>query len=146
MAASAGPLELYADVLWNTALLPDEIVVGGVTYEKSAPGGFTLAASINGQVVFGNVSNPIDAPGMITRINETITYYCYGGEDNVVVFDCLTTTIPYPSRFVIMNGTVPRFTQTQQADQLIMTAFNAYTYLGTDWRSPPAYLPGPIAP
>jgi hypothetical protein len=145
--SSAGPLELYADVLWNTGLLPNSITVGSTTYQKRAPGQppGSLAASINGVVVQGRTSNPPDGPASIVSINKTITYWCYGGEEDVVVFDCLTTSIPYPSRFIIINGTVTAGTQTQVADQVIVTSTGQHSYLATDWRSPPAYAPGPLA-
>ena len=139
------PSLMYADVLWDTSVLPASITVGGITYLKKNQTGGTLASSINGVESRIN-SNPTTELAMIARINRNISYYCYGGaEDEPLPFDCKTTAIPYPSRFIIMNGTVTVGTQSQMADQLIVTASNTVNYLQTDWRSPPDYNPGPLA-
>ena len=65
------PSLMYADVLWDTSVLPASITVGGVTYQKKNQNSGTLAASINGVESRIN-SNPTTELAMIARINRNI--------------------------------------------------------------------------
>lgn len=135
---------LYADVLWNTALLPAFIVntATGARIDKKAG----LAASING--VVWDVPNPTSKLEMIDGINAIITFECYGVRINPGyvctqnVYDGVTAN-NIPSRYIVMGGTATPG-DSFKADQLQVNGVGSANadYLQTDWRSPPNYLPG----
>ena len=115
---------VYADVLWNTNILP---IIPGVT--KTATG------SIDG-IATTPFANPTTDAQMISRINSLIAATCYSAEG----YDCLQNTyggITYnniPARYVWMGAG-------NAADQLIVTAPGVYQYIPTDIRYPPNYPP-----
>jgi hypothetical protein len=148
------PGELYADVLWNTALLPPYIQnPAGEWKEKSS------VARYDG--ISWDNSNPTNGPAMRININQRISSVVYsspsGGYDctNNVYGDGsalhpFVTAGNIPSRYVVMGGdnNLTVGTQRQQADLLEVTAANAatgWTFLQTDWRAPPDYNPGPLS-
>jgi hypothetical protein len=143
---------LYSDVLWNTALLPAYVVDNlGIRRNKVN----STITSING--MRWNVDNPTSFDEMIAGINTIISSEIYGSLNGG--YDCRKntygngTTIPIitanniPARYVIMGGK-PNPEATYQADQLniispgVPGVINVnFTYLQTDWRIPPLYLP-----
>lgn len=143
------PGELYADVLFNTDLLP-----AFVKGDSGAPIAKVAAASILVLSIGTNTANPLTADTMRTRINIIISDQCYQGTTYTAAtntgFDCLQNTYTgplgpvvgqnIPSRYVIMGGKVIAGTVQNQADQLEVTAVGQATYLQTDWRVPPNYI------
>jgi hypothetical protein len=122
---------LYADCLWKTSLLPATITNTSGTYDKAIPGG---ASSVNG--IPYTFANPVNEQNMVDNINIAISGYAYGGQTSG--YDCKTAV--RPCRYVIMTPYgVP--TTNPRADQLIINADGSTTFLQTDWRVPPDYLP-----
>ena len=148
------PGELYADVLWDTSLLPP--------YIKNPAGEWKNKSSVARYdgIPWDN-ANPTNGSAMRININTRISLVVYGaasgydctnnvyGEEGNVEYP-LVTVNNIPSRYVVMGGNnnLPVGTQRQQADLLEVTAANAttgWTFLQTDWRAPPDYNPGPLS-
>jgi hypothetical protein len=131
----------FADVLWNTSVLPTTIVVGGTTYTKQNPDGTPLPASING-VESRSIVSPEDKDQMIQSINQNISFYCYKASFAPYPYNCLTNvyngvTYPglIPSRYITMGPG----SGAGSADKLEVNGVgeaNA-TYETTDIRTPP---------
>lgn len=148
------PGDLYADVLWNTALLPPYILNGAGEWKTKSS-----VARYDG--IPWNNTNPTTGTAMRININSRISNIVYSSETGG--YDCTnnvygdgSATYPFvtvpniPSRYVVMGGNndLPVGTQRQQADLLEVTAANAatgWTFLQTDWRAPPDYNPGPLS-
>jgi hypothetical protein len=142
------PGELYADVLFNTALLP-----AFVKGDDGNPVAKVAAASIL-QLSLGASANPTTPALMRDRINIIISRECYQDTTYNAAegkgFDCLQNAYVgpsgpivgqnIPSRYVIMGGKVTAGTIKNQADQLEVTAVGQSTFLQTDWRIPPNYI------
>jgi hypothetical protein len=146
------PGQLYADVLWDTSLLPAFVRddLGNAVFKQ-------VSGSINGvDIGTTSIANPLTQAQMIFRINTVISDVCYGGAAYVEAtntgFNCLknqyttndqgtTTGQNIPSRYIIMGGRIPtgQGLVINQADLLQVTAVDQSTYLQTDWRSPPNY-------
>lgn len=120
---------LYCDPLWNTSIVPNPSPAPN-NYPKNA-----VAPSINGAL--WNLANPTLQSQMITGINSILSGIFYGQADG---FDCRTMCLG--SRYVVMGGTNSP-AGTYQADQLIVDGAGNITFLQTDWRIPPNYLPLP---
>ena len=148
------PGELYADVLFNTALLP-----AYVTGDDGTPVAKAAAASIQ-FLLLGASANPTTSQLMRDRINIIISRECYQGTTYNATdgkgFDCLQNTYVGPTgpvvgqnipcRYVIMGGKVTVGTIRNQADRLEVTAVGQSTFLQTDWRIPPNYIQSSPAP
>ena len=147
------PGQLYADVLWNTDLLPDFVRddEGNAVFKQ-------VTGSLQGIPIGTNlIANPLTQAQMIFRINTVISDQCYGGAAYVEAtntgYNCLknqyttldegtTTGQNIPSRYIIMGGRVPtgQGLVVNQADLLQVTAVDQSTFLQTDWRAPPNYI------
>jgi len=146
------PGQLYADVLWNTALLPDYV---------KGDNGLPVAKQVPANTQYLEIAvNPLDQLSMIARINTVISARCYQdtiyNETTNTGFNCLQNAYVgpdgpivgqnIPSRYVVMGGRIPtgQGLVRNQADQLLVTAVGQSTYLQTDWREPPNYTQSPV--
>ena len=148
------PGTLYADVLWDTSRLPPYIFTGSLEWKEKLN-----VASYDG-IPWDN-ANPTNGSTMRININARISAIAYGSSTGG--YDCTSdvygdgsdehpfvTVNNIPSRYVVMGGNnnLSAGTQRQQADLLEVNAANpttGFTFLQTDWRSPPDYNPGPSA-
>ena len=148
--------KFFADVLWDTSVLPNRIVVTDpltgqkTTYDKKAPGGLPLAASYpNG--VDSRGASPGSIGQMVESINQNISYYCYNGATfTPYPYDCLTNAYDNGSSIVTYPGLIPSRYITMgpgegagSADKLQVNGIGVVnaTYESTDIRTPPDYLP-----
>jgi hypothetical protein len=153
------PGQVYADVLWDTSLLPAFVADRGVQAPKGAgiPGG-VVPASIPYIELAAIDRNPRDEEEFIVIVSNAISEYIYGVSFSAIGsvngFDITKNTyaatglLPsptvgnnIPSRYIVMGGRVStgQGLVNQQADQYQVTAVGQGVLLQTDWRSPPNY-------
>jgi hypothetical protein len=115
---------LYCDPLWNA--IP--------CFPNKGPVNNTDKLQTNARYdgITWQGLNPNDQLTMVNGVNSQLSLFMYGTTND---FDCLTMC--RPSRYVIMGGTGTPY----RCDELNVSATGVVTYLQTDWRVPPAYLP-----
>jgi hypothetical protein len=151
------PGQVYADVLWDTSLLPAFVTENGVQIPLGS-GIEPVPASILKVDLSVGDRNPRDENEFIRIVSNAISLRCYGVGFTAIGspdgFDITKNTYAgtgplasptvgrnIPSRYIVMGGRVStgQGLVNQQADQYQVTAVGQGVLLQTDWRSPPNY-------